>query len=73
MNCRETRYIFLPPHPYPTGGRGDRGQHWREGGKHGREARMGGRDVMAISYYEVGAYGMEWVHDREPDRSRVTS
>ena len=40
MNCRENRYIFLPPpHPYPTGGGGlesikIRGRvEVREGGK----------------------------------------
>ena len=37
---------------------------------------MGGRDGCDGTY-EVGAYGMEWVHkkknNREPDRSRVTS
>ena len=28
---------------------------------------MGGRDGMGCdSNYEVGAYGMEWVHNREP-------
>ena len=42
----------------------------REGGKKGgREGRVGGRDVMAI----MGPYGVEWVHNREPKRSRVTS
>ena len=48
----------------------------REGGKKrgtdGREERKGGRDGCDDNY-EVGAYGMEWVHNREPERSRLTS
>ena len=34
-----------------------------------REGWEGGFD----GNYEVGACGMEWVHNREPERSRVTS
>ena len=35
---------------------------------------MGGRgDVMAIMKWVHTAYGMEWVHNREPERSRVIS
>ena len=36
-----------------------------EGGTDGREGCDGN--------YGVGAYGMEWVHNREPERNRVTS
>ena len=48
----------------------------REGGKKGgREGGTdgwdGGRDVMAIIKW-VHNYGIEWVHNREPERSRVT-
>ena len=43
-----------------------------EGGTDGREGRMGGRDGCDNNY-EVGAYGMECVQNREPERSRVTS
>ena len=44
-----------------------------EGKKGGREeGREGGRDGFDGNY-EVGAYGMEWLHNREPERSRVTS
>ena len=38
----------------------------------GREVRVDGREGCDGNY-GVGAYGMEWVHDREPERSRVTS
>ena len=47
--------------------RGGRG--WREGGTDGR---VGGREG-GDGNYEVGAYGMEWVHNGEPVRSRVAS
>ena len=42
------------------------------GGTDGREGRMGGME-RCDGNYEVNAYGMEWVHNREPERSRVTS
>ena len=52
-----------PPHPAtPTQLVGD----LREGG---RDRSEGGCD----GNYEVRAYGMEWVHDREHEQSRVTS
>ena len=41
----------------------------REGGREGGMDGWEGCD----GNYEVGAYGMEWVHNREPERSRVTS
>ena len=44
----------------------------KKGGVDGREGRMEGREGCD-STYEVGAYGMEWVHNREPERSRVIS
>ena len=57
---------FFKLHPYPTGlGVWFRGYNWREG-------RTGGRDGCDGNY-EVGAYGMEWVHNREPERSRIPS
>ena len=37
-----------------------------------REGRMGGSDGRDGNY-EVGAYGMEWVRNRQPERSRLTS
>ena len=40
-----------------------------EGGTDGRE---GGREGCDDNY-DVHAYGMEWVHHRESERSRVTS
>ena len=41
----------------------------REVGEGGRE---GGREGCDCNY-EVGTYGMEWVNNGEPERSRVTS
>ena len=38
----------------------------------GEEGRGGGREGDGGTY-RVGSYGMEWVHNREPDQSRVTS
>ena len=38
----------------------------------GRDGWEGGREGCDGNY-EFGAYGMEWVHNREPERSRVTS
>ena len=36
--------------------------------------REGGREGgICDGNYEVGAYGMEWVQNGEPERSRVTS
>ena len=45
---------------------------WREGWMEGRDGWEGGRDMMTIMKW-VGACGMECVHNREPEQSRVTS
>ena len=49
----------------------------REGGKKGGTGGTDGTDGTdgrdgCDGNYEVGAYGMEWVHNREPELSRVT-
>ena len=71
---RKSIIFFLPttPHPYPTGGEG---LGVNIGGREGRDGWEGGTDRRegCDGNYEVGAYGMEWVHDREQERSRVTS
>ena len=54
------------------GGRDGR-ERW-EGGTGGRNGRMGGREggrERCDGTYEVGAYGMERVQNREPERSQV--
>ena len=59
----EKIHFFTPPPPnWSWGGGSFMGQNWREGWKWGIDGN-----------YEVGAYGMEWVHNREPEQSRVTS
>ena len=48
----------------------------KKGGRDGWEGRTDGREGIiegCDGNYEVGAYGMEWEHNREPERSRVTS
>ena len=52
----------------------------REGGKKGgKDGREGGTDGWergregCDGNYEVSTYGMEWVHNGEPERSQVTS
>ena len=71
-----------PSNPRREGGKkGRREGGTREREREGRERwreRTRGRDIWdggmgCDSNYEVGAYGMEWVHNREPERSRVTS
>ena len=47
------------------GDEGDRGGEGREGRREGGE---GGHNLCHDS-----DYGMEWVHDKEPERNRVTS
>ena len=64
-------FVYPPP---PTQLVGVSIQNWR--GR--REGRLGGRDGWegmegCDRNCEVGAYGMAWVHNREPERSRVTS
>ena len=59
----------------PGNPRSEGGTDGREG-EGGREGRMGGREGWmdgCDGNYEVCAYGMESVHNREPERSRVTS
>ena len=38
----------------------------------GREGGMGGREGCDGNY-QVGAYGMEWVHNREPERNQLVT
>ena len=44
----------------------------RDGWMGGRDGWEGGRDMMTLMKW-VGACGMEWVHNREPEQSWVTS
>ena len=73
MNCRDNRYIYSapPPHtPLPNWWE-VRGQNW--GGREGeRDGWEGGREGCDGNY-EVGAYGMECVHNREPERRNGTA
>ena len=63
-NHSATRLHIVTPTQLVGGG--GRGQHWREGGTDKREGGFDGN-------YEVGAYGLDLVHNRETERSRVTS
>ena len=49
-----------------------RREGWKTGGREGGREGWDGWEGCDGNY-EVSAYGMEWVHNREPERSRITA